>query len=216
MIGYNKKTRSKGFSLVELLMALMVTGIILTAVVTLAFALNTAYDETSDISEQQAKIRFVSLNISELIEHCKLVCADHTDLTGDLVIWRNDDNGDNRINISEIVYIETGYEGNCLSLLQFSPDSPWGDMNIWLYWIQQYYYKNAFIYWFTESRTTLLDQCEGIKIDLDKRPPYTTLVNIKFDIEQDSQIRTYQIIAGLRCQAVNLIKDPYTLVPDDD
>lgn len=216
MIGYSNKTRSNGFSLVELLMALMVTGIILTAVVTLAFALNTAYDDTSDISEKQAKIRFVSLNISELIGHCKLICADHTYINGDLIVWRNDDNGDNRINLSEIVYIETGNKGNYLRLLQFSPDDPWGDIIIWLYWIRQYNYKNALIYWFTEYRTTLLDQCEGIKITLDRIPPYTTLVNIKLDIEQNSQVRTYQISAGLRCQAVNLIKDPYTLVTDDD
>ena len=72
MIDYKNKPCLSGFSLVELLMALMVTSIILTAVVTLAFALNTAYDDTSDISEKQAKIRFVSLNISELIDQGKL------------------------------------------------------------------------------------------------------------------------------------------------
>ena len=218
MIKCDKRSRLSGFTLVELLMALMVTGIILTAVVTLAFALNAAYDNTSDISEKQAKIRFVTLNISELIGHSRLVCADHTDITGDLVIWRKDDNGDNRINISEIVYIETGSDGSYLRLLRFYPASQGEDGYISLGLIQWLNYKNVLTYWFTEFRTTLLEKCEGMDIVLDKAPPYTTLVSIKFSIEEDSQLRTCQISAGLRCQAGNLIKGsyPYTLVTDDD
>ncbi len=211
-----KKPRLSGFSLVELLMALMVTGIILTAVVTLAFALNAAYDNTSDISEKQARIRYVTLNISELIGHSKLVCADFTDLAGDLVIWRKDDNGDNKINISEIVYIETGYDGSYLRLLQFYPASQGEDVNISLGWIQWWYYKNMLTYRYPKLRTTLLETCEGMEIVLDKAPPYTTFVNIKFNIEEDSQLRTYQIGTQLRCWAGNLIGNPFTLVTDDD
>ena len=213
MIKCGKRYRLSGFTLVELLMALIVTGIILTAVVTLAFALNAAYDNTSDISEKQSKIRFVTLNISELIGHSRLVCADFTDLTGDLVIWRKDDNGDNKINVSEIVYIETGSDGSYLCLLQFSPES---DTTIEWFWFQFQYLKNWLIYKYPEQYTTLIDQCQDLQITLDKDPPYTTQVNILFNIEENEQVRTYQVNSTLRCWAGNLINSSGRLSTEDD
>ena len=54
----------RGFTLVELLLALIVTGIILTAVTTLAFAVGAANDATDDTSQKQAQVRFATLRIS--------------------------------------------------------------------------------------------------------------------------------------------------------
>ena len=49
------KLQYKGFTVLELTIALMVSSIILTAVVTLAHALSSAYESTYDINEKQAK-----------------------------------------------------------------------------------------------------------------------------------------------------------------
>jgi len=207
-----RNSHFNGFSLVELLVSLTVMAIILTAAVTLSYALSSAYHGTSDISEKQAQVRYANLRISGLIRHSKLVCAR---LYGDLVIWRADDNGDNQINISEIVYIETGYSNGYIRLLQFTPDTS-DDLNISLSLIQWWYLKNILSSRYPQLRTTLLEKCDGIKITLDVYPPYTRLVNIMFDIEEDDQVRTYQISSSLRCWAGHLIDTSHRLVLQDD
>ncbi|MBN2183183.1 MAG: prepilin-type N-terminal cleavage/methylation domain-containing protein [Sedimentisphaerales bacterium] len=200
----------RGFSLVELLMALTVMVIVLAAVVTLSYALNVAFDGANDISEKQAEVRYATFRLTELIKHSRLVCAR---LPGDLVVWRADDNGDNQINVSEIVYIETGYSGEYIRLLQFYPGNE--DFDISLGPIQ-WWYKNIFIYRYPKLRTTLVNECSGVEITLDNNPPYTTFVSIVFDVEENNQVRTYQISSTLRCWAGNLLRDFYTLVTDDD
>ena len=53
----NRHNNGKGFTLVELLVALMVTSIILAAVATLAFAMGSVKDSTDDTSSKQAQLR---------------------------------------------------------------------------------------------------------------------------------------------------------------
>jgi hypothetical protein len=190
----------------------MVMAIILTAAVTLSYALSVAYDSTGDISEKQAQVRYTNLRVTELIRHSKLVCAR---FFGDLVVWRADDNGDNQINVSEIVYIETGFGGSYIRLLQFTPNAG-DDRNISLNLVQWSYMKNILSSRYPQTRTTLIEKCYGIKIVLDEYPPYTRLVNITFNIEEHNQVRKYQINANLRCWAGNLIKTSSELVTQDD
>ncbi|MHC4286071.1 MAG: prepilin-type N-terminal cleavage/methylation domain-containing protein [Planctomycetota bacterium] len=91
----------KAFTLTELLLALLVTGIVLAAVVTLAYALSTANDVSDNTSQTQAYVRYATLRISELIRHCKLVCGMSGD---DLAVWRADDNGNGwRVTLSSIL-----------------------------------------------------------------------------------------------------------------
>jgi prepilin-type N-terminal cleavage/methylation domain-containing protein len=208
----NRKFHFNGFSLVELIIALMVMSIVLTAVVTLSYALSSAYDSTGDIGEKQAQVRYTNMRINELIRHSKLVCAR---FYGDLVIWRADDNGDNQINVSEIVYIETGFGGSYIRLLQFTPNAG-DDRNISLSLVQWSYLKSVLSSRYPQTRTTLIEKCDGIKIVLDDYPPYTKLVNITFNIEEHNQVRTYQISTNLRCWAGHLIKTSSELVPQDD
>ena len=110
--------RANGFTLVELLMALMVTSIILAAVATLAYAMGSADDAADDTIQKQAHLRYTTLRISELIRYCKLIC----DNNGEYVaVWRADNN-DKLFNNNERIYIQKYGEG--LRLLEF--DS-WGN-----------------------------------------------------------------------------------------
>ncbi len=103
----------RGFTLVELLVALMVTSVILAAVASLAYAMGSASDITSDTAQKQAQVRYTTLRISELIRHCKLIY----DIQGnDIVIWKSDDNADGNVDASELVYIETGVGGDYIRL----------------------------------------------------------------------------------------------------
>jgi len=69
------KHNFKGFTLVELLVALMITSIVLTAVATLAYAVGRANDSSEDTAVKPAQLRYATLRISELIRHSKHVCA---------------------------------------------------------------------------------------------------------------------------------------------
>ena len=65
--------RRNGFTFVELMVALAVSGIILGALVTFAFAFGSANETFGDTSEKQARVRYVTLRISELIKHSRLI-----------------------------------------------------------------------------------------------------------------------------------------------
>ena len=205
------KVRTTGFTVIELVTSLMISFVVLTAVVTLAYAMSSAHNSTSDINEKQAHIRYTALRISELIKCSKLICNATSD---ELVIWRVDDNNDNQINISEITYIETNGE-NYLRLLQFNPLSAY-DSTLPLFLIRSPYLKGFLKYRYPESYTTLIEQCNNISITLDKYPPYTQLVHISFDIEENQQIRTFQISSALRCRMSNLINNYGALSKSDD
>ncbi len=98
------KRRKNGFTLVELLMALMVASIILAAAATLAYTLGAVNETTNDMAKKQAQVRFTSVRISELIRHCKLICGA---TANSITIWRADDNGNGVIGSNEQVTIET-------------------------------------------------------------------------------------------------------------
>ncbi|UCG59923.1 MAG: prepilin-type N-terminal cleavage/methylation domain-containing protein [Phycisphaerales bacterium] len=197
---------SRGFSLVELLLAMVVTGVILTAVVALAFALKTADDVTDDMSEKQAQVRFATLRISELIRHCKLICGTPGN---SLAVWRSDDNDDGLINTREIVLIERGIGADLLRLCEF-PSSDTSTVNL-----SNITALDPDVY--SVTYVTLIPQCSDVQFSLDASPPHTKLVSISFDLVENNVVRRYQINATLLCWAGNLLNtDGDALVSDDD
>ncbi len=103
----------KGFTLVELLVALIVSSVILAAVATLAFAMSSANDATDDTSSKQAQVRYATMRISELVRHCRLIYARSS---SDLAVWRADNDNDDLIDMNEIAYIRKGPDSNYLHL----------------------------------------------------------------------------------------------------
>jgi len=86
MIPKRPKHNFKGFTLVELLVALVVTSIILAAVATLAYALGTVNDSSNDTAVKQAQLRYATLRISDLIKYSKLVyAASELDADGNII-----------------------------------------------------------------------------------------------------------------------------------
>jgi prepilin-type N-terminal cleavage/methylation domain-containing protein len=197
----------KGFTLVELLVALIVTGIVLAAVATLAFAVGAANDETDDTSQKQAQIRHATLRISELIRHCKLICGMPGD---DLAVWRADENDDGQININELVYIERGTGWDILRLCEFpsSDTSPVSLSNIETLSTSDY----------IVTYVPLVPQCSNVQFGfLPELPPKSSFVTISFDIVENDIVRQYQISTALRGWAGNLLNDTGdSLVSSDD
>jgi prepilin-type N-terminal cleavage/methylation domain-containing protein len=209
----------KGFTLVELLVAMMVMSIILSAVATLSFTLGKLNSSSNDSSRTQAQLRYVTLRLSDLLGQCKLICARPG---GDLAIWKADDNSDNQLNITELIYLEKGSGSNYLKLWQFSsasnPPINLGDIEgLGTSWWQA---KNA-----SEQVLTLLPQCSNVQFNLYSQgpsytplePPYTRFVSISFDIQEGGLSRHYQINSAVRCWSGNLLSsDGTSIVSDDD
>ena len=205
-MNYELRTK-KGFTLVELLVALMVTSIVFSAVVTLTYALGTANEVSGDTARKQAQVRFTTLRISELIRHCKLVCKTSGD---DLVIWRADDNGDGQINVNELTYIGAGAGRDYIRLYECSNVSEVGLSEIdsvGTSWWLGYYDSDAYV--------GLIPQCNNMQFQFDVSPPDTEFVSISFDLVENEAVRRYQINAALRGRAGNLL-DGGEIVSDDD
>jgi len=198
-----------GFTLVELLVALIVTSIVLTAVATLAFALSTATNSTDDVSQKQAHLRFATLRIQELIRHSKLICSISND---DVAIWRADDNNDGNINIGELVYIERGPNRDHIQLCEF-PSSDSSVINIGSIdaiatnWWSAYSSNVDYI--------QIVPECSNVQFDFDVLPPQSKFFSITFDLVENKINHQYQITAGVRSWAGNLLNEG-DIVSDDD
>lgn len=208
----NSRRRScRGFTLAELLIALMVTSIILAAVASLAFAMGSAGQATDDMGRNQAQLRCATIIISELIKHSKLVCATPGD---DLAVWRDDDNQDGQINPSELVYIEATGDRNCLRLLEFPDADVW---NIQLSDIGNTATKQNLIASCQERRIELISQCSDVQFSLSTAAPQTKLVSILFKLTENNAAQDCQISAMLRGWAGNLLDSSGTeIVSGDD
>lgn len=167
-----KIRNKKGFTLVELLVGLMVTGIVLTAAATLAYAMGTANDASDDTSRKQAQMRYATVRISELIKYSKRV---HSASESEIVLWRADDDpNDGTVNDTEKVYIKAVPAVNGYTQLQLR----YGDNN----------------------PVVLIPQCRNVEF-VHWEPPDTKLVSISFELEENNVWHKYQISATLRCKA---------------
>ena len=197
---------SSGFTLVELLIAMVVTSIILSAVGTLAYAFSSANSSTKDVSRNQAIVRCASLQISELIKNARLICGTVGD---DLAIWRADDNNDNLINPSELVYFESGSQQNYIRILQFSSNPNW---SVQLTNIQNGIAKPLLKFSCQPITADLIPECSNVLFTVSN----SEFVNLSFDMAEAESWHNYQIAALSRCSADNLLASASTLVSGDD
>jgi len=199
-----------GFTLVELLVALVVTSIILGAVATLAYAVGAANDAGDDTTQKQAQVRYATLRISELIRHCRLICSTPGK---DLFVWRADDNGNGQINLNELVCIETGTSQNLIRLCTFWSSSNPKKNLLDLRTVEQ---KEGLKSSSDTTITILIPECANVNFVLDSVAPWTRFVSISFELTENDIVRQYQINASLRGWAGHLLDGSGNLVPVDD
>jgi hypothetical protein len=194
-----------GLTFVELMVALMVTSIIFAAVATLAYAMGTAQKSSDELSRCQAQVRYATLRISELVRYAKLVVRSGSD---DLAIWRADDDADEIIDPSELVYIEAGGGRDEITLLDFPTAS---DMNVPLEDLKD---GSAKTYLMSDGRPTqIISACSNVKFyeiivnadgsvtaNEDNIDEDTSFVGIGFDLDEAGTTRHYEITAALRCR----------------
>ena len=200
---------TKGFTLVELLIALVITSIILTAVATLAFAMGVANKATDDLSLKQAQVRFVTLKIQDLIRDSKLICFAGND---DMALWRADDNNDGNINISELVYIEAGPNRDHLRICEFSSSD---GTAINLASITSFANNWWSVYCGNVDYTVIVPECSNVQFSFDVLPPQSRFVGITFNIVENNIVRQCQITGKVRGPAMNLLNEGDITIDDD-
>lgn len=190
-------------------MALMVTSIILAAVATLAFAMGSVKDSTDDTSLKQAHLRYATLRLNDLIRNCKLICAAVGD---DVAIWKADDNGDKKINASELVYIEAGAGRNYIKLLEFTSSGEIALSNI-----QNGSTKQTLLASGNYRRISVVPECSGVQFSFDSAAPLSKFVSISFNVMENGTLCQRQVSSYLRGWSGNLLNSTATaLVTDDD
>jgi prepilin-type N-terminal cleavage/methylation domain-containing protein len=192
----------QGFTVIELLIGMLITGILLSAVATFAFALSTASSVSSDTAVQQAQVRQATLRILDLVGACKLLCAAPGH---DLAIWRADDNADNQINVNELVYLERGDACNMLRLCQFaSAGNPAVSLtDLALAATKSQLQSNG-----SPTYTTVVPQ--GADVEFAFYPatvPVTqaTCLSVSFTLTDRTGDHRYEVVATLRARAANLL-----------
>jgi len=204
------KRYDKGFTLVELLVAMVVASIVFTAVATLAYALGKANDSTGDTSRKQAQLRYATLRISELIRNCKFVAKTGVN---DTAIWASDDNGNKKININELVYIDAGTNRDHIQLYKCNnssnPEVALSNIDsVGTSWWLEYYNS--------ESYTAIIPQCSNVQISCDAAGPMTKFVSISFDIVENGVVRQYETNAAVRGWAGHLLNTTCNAIVSDD
>ncbi|MBN1795232.1 MAG: prepilin-type N-terminal cleavage/methylation domain-containing protein [Sedimentisphaerales bacterium] len=207
---FKRRKKTSGFTFVELMVALMVSSIIFSAIATLAFALGAANDSSTEDSTNQARLRYATVRISGLFKQAKLVTQSGTD---DLAIWTEDFDNDNKIDPTEVVFIERGSGKDHIALLEF-PGAAADE--ILLEDLSNGYAKSYLVSTYNERRTEIIPQCSNVTFYPTNVNASDSFVCISFDITEDSQSRHYQISSKLLCRAGNLIYGTTVVSSDDD
>ena len=181
----------KGFTLVELLVALMVGSIILAAVATLAYALGKVNDGSNDTAVKQAQLRYATLRISELIKYSKLVYAASE---SEISLWLDYNKDEHLDESTELVVIrKVVLENGDMQLCEFNS---------------------------APEPVVLIRQCGNVQFRFDEPslpPMKRKFVSISFDLVENGVAHRYQISTTLRCWAGYLLNsNGNAIVSDED
>lgn len=206
---YRSHRAARGFTVAELLVAMTVTSIVLSAVGALAYATGRAVESTDEMNSSQESLRYATLRIVECVRRGKLAVG----IPGEgIAIWRWDENGDGRINGSELVYIESasGVGGlEKLQMLEF-PDEA---QSVTIGEISSGSARSGLISVCDERVTVFADNCSNISIWQALSADH---VNVKFGMVEGGITTTYQISAKVEGSADNLIQGGELVSSDDD
>ena len=190
---------------------MIVTGILLSALATLAFALSSATSAENDTAVVQAQLRQGTLRLRELIGNCRMICA----VDGlSLAVWTADDNGNGQINVEELVYLDRGSTGDTLRLCQFTSAS---NPQVTLSSGSLSSTQAELIASYDESYISLIPDAENVEFVFDVDPPLSQWLTVSFDLTEDKKVCHYQVDIVLRAWAGHLLNAAGdTLVSDDD
>ncbi len=221
MIKHSKSgLQKKGFTLAELLVALLVSSIVLGAVGTLAFAMGTANKSLEEASRAQVYSRFSTLSLRDTLRYARqaFVTPD-----GYIALWKADDypdNPDGLINGSELIFFRVvaqelqlrefafsnGEVAPVVTIAQIEDGTAYSDL-------VQLASSNENV----DNRQTLkLPDCSEVTFTI-WDPPANKYLNLTYKLTENGVATKYQVNTLVRCSADNLIDYVAgTIVQDDD
>ena len=101
-----------GFTLVELMVALLVSSVVLSAVATLAYATTSASTATDQIGREQSVLRHVTVRLTDLIMRANEVVSASD---GGFELW-HDTNTDGVIDAGELTLVTRDSDGNTINI----------------------------------------------------------------------------------------------------
>ena len=182
-------------------------------VVTLAFAMGAAYDESDDTSVKQARIRYTRLVINDLLCNAKMVFFT---ANGNLAVWKSDD-GDGQIQGDEMVYIERGIQKDHISLINYTSQLAM-DADITIVSIKSGAAMTGMNSIYNRRTVNLIaDDCREVWYRLDVGTPFTRFVNISFELFENGRWKDCQINNYISAGSDNLLNGSgSSLISDDD
>ena len=107
-----RQSRNLGFTLVEMMVALIVASIVLAAVATLAGATTAADQVTDQMGREQSQLRMVSMHLTDLIRRANRV---EISAVNGFQLW-HDTNADGFETADELTLVVRGADGNTLTI----------------------------------------------------------------------------------------------------
>jgi prepilin-type N-terminal cleavage/methylation domain-containing protein len=211
IINKTKNSKTNAFTLVEVMIALIVTSIVLGAIAALSYAMTTAAATSQQDHENISTVRYTTVRVTDLIRNSKMICAKSAN---DIAIWMGDNNADNKINLNELCYLETGDNGQYVKLVIFNNN--YNDV-ISLSNLAVVTTQTLLKYSFNYKTLELVKQCNNANIRLDAAPPRTNFLSLEFSLNENGLTQDYLIETKILCDADNLLSnDGKTLLGDDD
>ena len=223
----HNSSRTRAFTLLEVLTAMTVMTIILAAVATLASAMSNADRETKNMSEQQAQIRYTTMRITELIRNASLIIPVNDPRVG-LCVWTDSDE-DGRADGIELVYVEinislvsateltlddgikyesTGQGG--IEILEFLTQ---GD-TFTISQIEDATARGTCLGSGTSRFTTIIPECYDAEVFVDNDRKFASM---KFTVNENGRDIQYQLSGTRRCSAGHVLNSSGELIyPDTD
>ena len=181
-----KKSRFCGFTLVELMVSLSITGIILGSVTAFAFAVGAATEKSDDLSSSQEQVRCAVLRVGELLRNSRMVCYVNS---VDLVLWESDINGDGKINPREVVYIQKDNTLRKLSMTRFT-----GATYVLALSNMLNNSSKSYLYTSCSPRTVvLIEGSFNMNYTIDAWPADTNFVSFGFEINEGGEDIYYEV-----------------------
>lgn len=100
---HNALRKHRGFTTVELLLTLAVTGVVGLGIASMLLAIGNGTDTKTDVRSVMARHKVFSSRLADAIGGSKRILATGTNY---IVLWNSDANGDSQPNLSEIQRIE--------------------------------------------------------------------------------------------------------------
>ena len=204
---HKTKIRSirKGFTLVELAMAMLICSIILLATASLSFAMRQGQEVTEMMTKNQVAIRTTAVRIGELVRGSVQVwMADD----GDLVLWLGDTNANMQIDTSELAYVIADTAGGKIKTMT----CPGLVTAVTIAQIYDGAAESTIRSSNLQTEITLASGCSNMQFYMQG----SRFVVLQYQMMEESGLRDYQVCARLRGSAEAWISGSVMTAVDDD